>query len=118
MYNEYRIGPGTDPRGTYHQSSRTVSVVEVGFKPFQDLFSETKAIAQSIQEKSVINGVKCTGHAQQKDFTARILRSVMLKILKVLRYNTKSSIKQIFWTSDYSNMIITVPWSSSSLEVR
>ena len=96
MYNEYRIGPGTDPRGTHHQSSRTVSVVEVGFKPFQDLFSETKAIAQSIQEKSVINGVKCTGHAQQKDFTARILRSVMLKILKVLRFNTKFSIKQNF----------------------
>ena len=44
-----------------------LSVVKVGFKPFQDLSSKTKAIAQSIQEKSVINGVKCTGHVQQKE---------------------------------------------------
>ena len=44
-----------------------LSVVKVGFKPFQDLSSKTKAIAQSIQEKSVIKGVKCTGHVQQKE---------------------------------------------------
>ena len=30
------------------------------------------------------------------DFTARILRSAMLKILKVLRFKTKSSIKKYF----------------------
>ena len=43
-----------------------LSVVKVKFKPFEVLSSKTKAIAQSIQEKSVINGVKCTGHVQQK----------------------------------------------------
>lgn len=84
MYNEYRIGPRTDPCGTpklkifdirfytinHHE---LLSVVKVGFKPFQDLSSKTKAIAQSIQEKSVISGVKCTRHVQQMEHNTLVI---------------------------------------------
>ena len=42
------------------------SVMRVGFKPFQDLSSKIKVIAQSSWEKSD-QRVKCPGHFQQKE---------------------------------------------------
>lgn len=40
----------------FYTINHLLSVVKVWLKPFQDLSSKTKAIAQSIQEKSVIYG--------------------------------------------------------------
>ena len=45
------------------------------------------------------------------DFTAGKLRSFMLKILKVLRFDTNHLLNNTFWTSHYSHMIFTGPWN-------
>ena len=64
------------------------SVVEVGFKPFQDLFSETKAIVQSIQEKSVIN----------KMFSSKNVAMISTK-LKFNRYTKFSNLSSEEWSA-------------------